>query len=97
VFEHAVPARLIDAAGARVGITDRRELTAVPYAVAVADDPPRRVVDWAGPWQVDTGWWAPGGPAVRTRIQALLDSGVAVLLTARDEECPQWTVEGVYD
>lgn len=97
VLEHAVPARLMDAAGARVGITDRRELTAVPHAVAVADDPPRRVVDWAGPWQVDTEWWAPSGPGVRTRIQALLDSGVAVLLTAWSDKSPQWTVEGVYD
>ena len=97
VFERTVPARLVDSSGARVGITDRGELTAVPHAVVIDDGPSRRIRDWAGPWLVDTEWWTPAGPGLRTRVQAVLDSGVAVLLTAPGQDCPQWTVEGVYD
>lgn len=90
VFERTVPARIVDRSGARVGITDRGELTAAPHAMALDNDPPRRVLDWAGPWLVDTEWWLPAGPRVRTRIQALLDSGVAVLLTAEGEDCEDY-------
>lgn len=97
VFERTVPARLVDSAGVRVGITDRGELTATPHAIVVDEGPPRRIRDWAGPWLVDTEWWAPGGPSLRTRVQALLESGTAVLLTALGDDCPQWTVEGIYD
>lgn len=97
VFGNTVPARLVDSSGARVGITDRGELTAAPHAVVIDEGPPRRIRDWAGPWLVDTEWWAPTGPGLRTRVQALLESGVAVLLTAVGENCPQWTVEGIYD
>ncbi|HET6500000.1 MAG TPA: DNA polymerase Y family protein [Amycolatopsis sp.] len=97
VFERARPARLVDSAGRPVGISDRGELTGVPHTVTLNDAPPQRVLDWAGPWLVDTEWWAPAGPGVRARVQALLDSGVAVLLSAAGHDCPQWTVEGVYD
>src|SRR2546423_703132 len=54
VFERPVPASLVDSAGAGIGITDRGGLTAVPRAVAVDGGPPHRVLDWAGPWLVDT-------------------------------------------
>ena len=97
VLERPVPVSLVDSAGARIGITDRGGLTAVPRALAVADGPAQRVLDWAGPWLVDTEWWTPSGTGVRARVQALLDSGIAVLLTAQDKESLQWTVEGVYD
>jgi protein ImuB len=97
VFERTVPARLVDSAGVRVGITDRGELSAAPHAVVIDEGPPRRIRDWAGPWLVDTGWWASSGPGLRTRVQALLESGTAVLLTAMGDDCPQWTVEGIYD
>ncbi|MFD2421519.1 DNA polymerase Y family protein [Amycolatopsis pigmentata] len=97
VFERTVPARLVDSSGVRVGITDRGELTAAPHAVVIDEGPLRRIRDWAGPWLVDTEWWAPTGPGLRTRVQALLESGVAVLLTAVGDDCPQWTVEGMYD
>ncbi|GAB3579323.1 DNA polymerase Y family protein [Amycolatopsis endophytica] len=99
VHARPVPARVLDATGAEVRITRRRELSAPPHRVAVGDGPLRDVLDWAGPWLVDAHWWTPGGDGVRTRLQAVLDGEgeTAVLLTRLGGPSPQWTVEGVYD
>ncbi|AIJ20867.1 DNA polymerase [Amycolatopsis methanolica 239] len=99
VYAQPLPARILDASGAEVHITRRRELSAPPHRVSVGDGPPREVLDWAGPWLVDAHWWTPGGDGVRTRVQAVLagEPETAVLLTRVGGSSPHWTVEGVYD
>ncbi|MFC4004457.1 DNA polymerase Y family protein [Prauserella oleivorans] len=102
VFEEPVPATVVDADGAEVGVTDRYRLTARPYEVTV-DGEARRVRDWAGPWPVTARWWAPDGPDTCVRVQAVLEGAcpqqpdLAVLLRWQRRCNPVWTVEGVYD
>ncbi|TVS99776.1 DNA polymerase Y family protein [Amycolatopsis bartoniae] len=95
VFAEPGPARVRDAAGAEVGLTRRRELTAPP-AVVLLRGGPRQVLDWAGPWLVEPRW---GADECRTRIQVLLagEPELAVLLTGTGMDSLKWTVEGVYD
>lgn len=103
VFARTVPAVVLDASGAQVGITERRRITASPHRVALDGGQARAVLDWAGPWLVDAQWWAPGGAAAKARLQVLLDGGaperpsVAALLVLTDNDRPVWTVEGLYD
>jgi len=54
---------------------------------------PHRVAGWAGPWPLWQRWWVPGA-ASGTRVQVLLDDGVALLLAA---ERGRWWVTGIYD
>jgi hypothetical protein len=60
--------------------------------------PERPVVDLAGPWRADEGWWAGatgGGAAlIRDEYDVLLDDG-SLLRIAR--EPAGWSVWGVYD
>jgi protein ImuB len=76
-----------------------------PIAVRVIAGGPRfvgtpevAVLDFAGPWRVDEGWWAPltgsGERIARDEYDVLLDDG-ALLRLARDAD--GWSVRGVYD
>ena len=60
--------------------------------------PPQQVVEFAGPWRTDEGWWArstgEGVPLARDEYDVCLDDG-ALLRLAREEA--GWSVRGVYD
>jgi nucleotidyltransferase/DNA polymerase involved in DNA repair len=66
-----------------------------PHAVGT---PPRTVLDVAGPWRVDTHWWAEatgdGTHLIRDEYDVLLDDG-ALLRLGREAE--QWSLRGRYD
>lgn len=93
-----VPARVLDARGAEVGVGGNQLLTAVPHRVSVAGAPPREVRGWAGPWPVIERWWEPGAERRAVRLQVLVadgSAGQAALLLLR--EGGRWLVEGMYD
>jgi protein ImuB len=98
-----VPAEVLDASGAEVGVSGRHVVTADPHRVAVSGGPPRAVLGWAGPWPAVESWWAPGEARRRARIQVRLgasgqpahEPGETALLLVR--EGGRWLVEGVYD
>ena len=87
---------------------------AEPYAIDVrvidgmprfAGTPPQHVVEAAGPWRVEEGWWTPstgeGRPLVRDEYDVLLEDG-ALLRIARDSASANsaqatWSVRGIYD
>ncbi|MFN2460779.1 MAG: hypothetical protein ABR591_08860 [Candidatus Velthaea sp.] len=60
--------------------------------------PPQAVLEVAGPWRVDEGWWtsATGGdaPVVRDEYDVLLEDGALVRI-AREGEA--WSLRGTYD
>lgn len=60
--------------------------------------PPHPVVELAGPWRVEEGWWKPatgeGTPLARDEYDVCLDDG-SLLRIAR--EGATWSVRGVYD
>jgi len=60
--------------------------------------PPQQVVELAGPWRVEDGWWSPatgeGAPLARDEYDVCLDDG-ALLRIAR--EAGGWTLRGIYD
>ena len=82
-----------------------RIVTPRPVKVRVIDGAPRfvgspsqHVVDVAGPWRVEEGWWAAatgeGAPLVRDEYDLYLDDG-ALLRIAREGD--QWSIRGIYD
>jgi hypothetical protein len=60
--------------------------------------PPQPVLDVAGPWRVDEGWWTAvtggGTPLVRDEYDVLLADG-ALMRIAREGDT--WSLRGVYD
>jgi protein ImuB len=60
--------------------------------------PPQQVVELAGPWRVDEGWWAratgEGAPLARDEYDVCLDDGALLRLA---QEAAGWSVRGVYD
>ncbi len=82
--------RLVDACP-----IDVRMLGGAPRFVG---SPPQQVVELAGPWRVEEGWWAPatgeGVPLARDEYDVCLDDG-ALLRIARD--AGGWSLRGVYD
>ncbi len=82
-----------------------RPIEPVPISVGLGaglprfvGSPPQPVLDVAGPWRVNEGWWtrATGGgtPLVRDEYDVLLADG-ALLRIAR--EGTAWSMRGVYD
>lgn len=78
-----------------------------PVAIAVrlgagmprfVGSPPQAVLDVAGPWRVDEGWWTPvtggGTPLVRDEYDVLLADGGLVRIA---REGTAWSMRGVYD
>jgi protein ImuB len=74
---------------------DVRAFDGVPRFVG---SPPQQVVELAGPWRVEEGWWAratgEGTPLARDEYDVCLDDG-SLLRLAREGE--GWSVRGVYD
>ncbi len=74
---------------------DVRAIGGVPRFVG---SPPQQVVEFAGPWRAEEGWWAratgEGVPLARDEYDVCLDDG-ALLRLARDDD--RWSVRGVYD
>ncbi|ATY17206.1 hypothetical protein CU254_41220 (plasmid) [Amycolatopsis sp. AA4] len=100
------PAQVLGPSGAAVGWTARARLTELPDAVVVGAGPPRRVLNWAGPWPAVVTRIGPRGSRRVVRIQVALaprrrdEADDALLLTGeigRDGESVSWTVEGIYD
>jgi protein ImuB len=82
-----------------------RMIAPVPVAVRVIGGAPRFVgtpaqvvVDAAGPWRVEEGWWADatgsGAHLVRDEYDVLLDDGSLVRIA---HEGIQWSIRGAYD
>jgi protein ImuB len=89
-----VPAELVDAGGAVVGVTGRGLVTAEPARVAVGGGRAEAVTAWAGPWPADERWWDPDAHRRRARIQVVVADGRAHLLCL---EAGRWAVEATYD
>lgn len=73
VLPEPEPATLTDDAGRPVRVTGRGELDRDPVVFAVADQVPRIVTDWAGPWLVDERWWEVTRRRRLARLQILCD------------------------
>ena len=82
-----------------------RMISPQPVAVRVSGGTPRfvgtpaqTVLETAGPWRVDEGWWAAatgGGTALeRDEYDVLLDDGSLVRIAREDDT---WSIRGVYD
>jgi protein ImuB len=60
--------------------------------------PPQAVLDVAGPWRIDEGWWSPatgeGTPLARDEYDVLLEDGALVRI-ARNADA--WSLLGTYD
>jgi protein ImuB len=87
------PAELRDVDGAPIEVSGRGAMTASPAALSVEGGPRMAVTAWAGPWPLEEKWWEGGGRR-RARLQVLLESGEAHLVT---RESGRWWVEATYD
>ena len=60
--------------------------------------PPQAVLEVAGPWRVDEGWWThvtgEGAPLVRDEYDVLLEDGALVRIA---REGSTWSMRGIYD
>jgi protein ImuB len=92
VPDEPYPAALLDARGARLGVTGRARLTGRP-AVLVLDGVRLRVADWAGPWPYHERPWRAADSRRRARLQVAVADGRAFLLALEQGE---WRIEGVY-
>jgi nucleotidyltransferase/DNA polymerase involved in DNA repair len=81
------------------------DVRVIDGAPRFAGSPPQQVVEVAGPWRVEEGWWTPatgeGVPLVRDEYDVLLEDG-ALLRIAREASSTNagaaaWSVRGVYD
>ena len=80
---------LVDADGAAVRVSGRGLLVGTPARCGTTD-----VVGWAGPWPCEERWWDPAAARRQARLQVVLATGAALLLSLR-AGC--WEVEGTYD
>ena len=94
VHTGAVPADVVDASGAKVGVTARCLPTAPPAKVRFDSTAWTDVTAWAGPWPVDERWWDADAKSRRARFQVTLSDGTAHLLTL---EGGNFRVEATYD
>ncbi|HEX4790063.1 MAG TPA: DNA polymerase Y family protein, partial [Actinospica sp.] len=92
VPDEPYPAALLDARGARLGVTGRARLTGRP-AVLVLDGVRLRVADWAGPWPYYERPWRAADSRRRARLQVAVADGRAFLLALEQGD---WRIEGVY-
>jgi protein ImuB len=89
-----LPAEVVDASGAAVGVTGRSMITTAPARLSLNGGPWEEIRAWAGPWTADERWWDAAAHRRCARIQVVLVSGAAHLLTL---ESGRWWVEGSYD
>jgi protein ImuB len=94
VLGRLLPAEVVDATGAVVGVNNRSELTSPPARVSIDGGPWERVDAWAGPWTADERWWDPREHRRRARFQTVVGNGNAYLLCL---EGRRWWLEGRYD
>jgi protein ImuB len=94
VYPEALPAAVVDAAGAPVRVDDRGAVSAPPHRLSIRTGGPLTVTGWAGPWPVDERWWDASAHAALARFQLLTADGAARLLAVSGEH---WWVEGTYD
>lgn len=87
------PAQLLDEQGEPVRVSARLELSAPPVRL-LADGRPLEVTGWAGPWPVDEQWWDSRRAQRAVRLQVLLSTGRALLLTLITG---QWTITLHFD
>jgi protein ImuB len=92
VHEHAVPAEVLDDAGAPVRVSGRGEVNAAP-ALLVSGSGRHQVVAWAGPWPVEQRWWSPERSRRLARFQMVTDQGVAHLVGVEQQ---RWVILATY-
>jgi protein ImuB len=90
------PARVLDAAGHSVVVTERGSVPHPPVRFALAGEAPVAVTSWAGPWPVDERWWRPDTARHAVRCQLVDVRGRAFLVSCTLPE-GSWQVEAVYD
>jgi protein ImuB len=89
-----VRAHLSGVGGTPVTVTDRYAVSAAPTTLCIGEDPPRRVLSWAGPWPAEERWWDTRNARLRVRFQVATADGTGWLLVLEGD---QWSVEAVYD
>lgn len=89
-------ARVLDAGGQTVIVTDRGAMPAPPALFALGQERPVAVTSWAGPWPVDERWWSPEGARRVVRCQ-LVDVRGRAYLVSGTMPSGDWQVEAVYD
>jgi protein ImuB len=70
-----------------------------------AGSPPQQIVELAGPWRVEEGWWTTatgeGTPLARDEYDVLLEDGALLRIARETAPAPEqrgtWSVRGVYD
>ncbi|WP_017178490.1 DNA polymerase Y family protein [Actinomyces timonensis] len=95
-----VPALLVDAAGAEIGVDAQGLLDGAPATIRIGEagaprspwDGSDDVLSWAGPWAIDEGWWGPGHHRC-AYLQVTRRSGPPLLL----ERSGRWWLDAVYD
>jgi protein ImuB len=94
-FDRAGPA-----AGVQFGLIDPAPVDVLLRAgmPRFIGSPPQAILEVAGPWRIDEGWWtrATGGgtPLARDEYDVLLEDGALVRI-AREGDA--WTIRGTYD
>ncbi|GAA0625847.1 DNA polymerase Y family protein [Kribbella sandramycini] len=101
IFPDPLPAEVYDAAGAKVEVTARGDLSAAPAAFRLAPGP--RVADsnklhpitaWAGPWPCDERWWDAETATRQARFQFTTPDTRAWLFTLHRTT---WHLQATYD
>lgn len=91
--EREVPAEVVDATGAAVGVTGRGLLTAPPARLSVGGGPWTEVTGWSAPWPVEEGWWSRARRR-SVRLQVTTAGGRAHLLVVGRG---RWRLAATYD
>ena len=94
VLPDPLPAEVLDADGAPVGVTGRFAVTAAPAVLAVPGRAPAEVVCWTGPWPADERWWDEATASRRARFQLVTADGRGWLVAL---DGGRWTLEAAYD
>ncbi len=96
----AVGSALPGAAGVQFHLVDPRPVDVLLRAgmPRFIGSPPQAILEVAGPWRVNEGWWMPatgsGTPLVRDEYDVLLEDGALVRIA---REGTDWSVRGIYD
>jgi protein ImuB len=85
-------ARLCDAAGERITVDGRAQISAPP-ALLTLGSAPLRVTHWAGPWPAQERWWDAARRRRRAYLQCVTDDGAAWLLAL---EAGAWHIAARY-
>lgn len=94
VFAEAEAVDVVDAAGERVAVSARAELSAPPHRLVRRGQGSVELAGWAGPWPVDERWWDAARRRRAARFQVVDVHGVAHLVAI---EAGSWWLEATYD